>query len=178
MKIGVVSDTHDHVEVFDKVAQIFQQNGVGMVVHCGDWVAPFAVARFAKVMLGALPNIPIQGVFGNNDGDHYHIIQVLEQEGLAVGIEKDILEIPVEGGTIAVYHGTEEKIVNALIGFGQYKAVFRGHTHVPGIAMSGSTLHLNPGTVSSFSQGQILKQGSVAIYTAETNSGELVYFDR
>lgn len=178
MKIGIVSDTHDHVDVFGKVGTFFKEKNVGMIIHCGDWCSPFAVALFTKVMNKMCPAIPIEGVFGNNDGDIYHTIQLVETEELAVAIQKDILEIEQDGKKIVVYHGTEEAIVQALLKSGSYDAVFRGHTHVANVETIGKTLHVNPGTVSGYSNGTILQNVSVAIYDSANNTAELIFFPR
>lgn len=178
MKIGVVSDTHDHIETYGTIANLFQQKKVEMIVHCGDWISPFSVALFVKTMHKVMPQVPVQGVFGNNDADIYSTIQIVESESLEVLIQKELLELEIDGKKIAVYHGTEEKIVEALLKSTIYNAVFRGHTHIPENSMEGSTLHLNPGTVCSYSNGQILKNASVAVYDSATNSAELLFFPR
>jgi hypothetical protein len=178
MIIGVVSDTHDHVDIFGKVGAVFKERNVEMIVHCGDWCAPYSVALFTKVMQKMCPNAPIQGVFGNNDGDIYRTIMTLEEQELQVAIQKDILEFDIDSKKIAVYHGTEEAIVQALIASGTYQAVMRGHTHVAGIEAVGEVLHINPGTVSSYSNGSILEKVSVAIYDTNQHKAELLYFPR
>ena len=49
MKIGVVSDTHDQRQRILEAIDIFNKEKVGLVIHCGDWVAPFSAARFAAL---------------------------------------------------------------------------------------------------------------------------------
>lgn len=182
MKIGIISDTHDHVEGFAQAAILLRRHAVELVVHCGDWVAPYTVVAFGRAVQAVLPNVPIRGVFGNNDGDRVRINEQIRGEKLDIQIASDILELPAgKGKPIAVYHGTEEKIVNALIGYGQYKAVFRGHTHIPAvrghqIGSGENVLEVNPGTTSSFSGGRIVDKASVAVYDSETNTAELLFF--
>lgn len=178
MKIGVVSDTHDHIETYGTIANLFQQKQVEMIIHCGDWISPFSVASFVKTMHKVMPGMPIQGVFGNNDGDIYNCIRIVESENLEVIIQKEILQLEIDSKKIAVYHGTDEPLVEALLKSNVYAAVFRGHTHIPVNGMEGTTLHLNPGTVCSFSNGQLLKNASVAVYDSSTNSAELLFFPR
>ncbi|MFW5703445.1 MAG: YfcE family phosphodiesterase [Patescibacteria group bacterium] len=178
MKIGVIADTHDHVDIFGKVGTVLKDRGVEMIVHCGDWCAPYSVALFAKVMNKMCPNVPINGVFGNNDGDIYRIIQTVESEELAVFIQRDIMELEEDGKKIAIYHGTEEAIVNALLNSGNYQVVMRGHTHVGSIDSVNNTLHINPGTVSSYSNGTILDKVSIAVYDTVAHQAELIFFPR
>ena len=43
MKIGVFSDSHDHMENIRKAVDIFLEQKVEKIVHCGDIIAPFMV---------------------------------------------------------------------------------------------------------------------------------------
>ncbi|MCX7996490.1 MAG: metallophosphoesterase family protein [Patescibacteria group bacterium] len=185
MKIGIVSDTHDDVPYFASIAALFAKQSPELIIHCGDWVAPYSVVEFGRAIDAVLPGMTIRGVFGNNDGDQFRILEAIRDEKLNIDIAKDILEIPAEregDRPVAIYHGTEEKIVNALTGYGEYRAVFRGHTHIPKVLMHetryGKVLEVNPGTASSYSRGRVTKRGSVAIYDSEANSAELLFFDR
>ena len=63
MKIGVISDTHDNIPLIKRAVGLFNRNGVGHILHAGDFVAPFSILPF-----NALKS-PFTGVFGNNDGE-------------------------------------------------------------------------------------------------------------
>ena len=43
MKIGVLSDSHDNVHMVAKAVELFNDEGVVLVVHAGDFIAPFVV---------------------------------------------------------------------------------------------------------------------------------------
>ena len=64
MLIGLLSDTHDRVPAIDGLIRQMLEKGVGMVLHAGDFCAPFSI----KPMLDH--NVTMAGVFGRNDGDH------------------------------------------------------------------------------------------------------------
>ena len=95
MKIGVFSDSHDHMPMIQAALDLFRAEAVEAVIHAGDFVAPFA----AKLLVTF--NGPIYTVFGNNDG---------ERAGLS-GILKDVtvgpLQLELGGRRILVHHWIE-----------------------------------------------------------------------
>ncbi|RLF81735.1 YfcE family phosphodiesterase [Thermococci archaeon] len=140
MLIGVMSDTHDNLPAIAKAVELFNREGVDLVIHCGDYVAPFVKRELSKL------KAPMKGVFGNNDG---------ERRGLkeAIGVEDEILEMDVEGIKIAVLHGTDQRVVEAFVRSQLYDIVIRGHTHRYEIAELGRTILLNPGEVGGYVSG-------------------------
>ena len=176
MKIGVLSDTHDDLRSTKRALEVFLKRKVDLIVHCGDWVAPFAV-EFISRNSG---DIPVKGVPGNNEGDIRAIVlrnqkldkpvQMAERRVLAV-------ELP-DGGQVAAYHGDDELILEALIGCGKYKAVFTGHTHAVRNEKVGEVLVLNPGAVCYARNGEIKDEATVAVYDSDANSAEIVTLDQ
>ncbi|RLF78537.1 metallophosphoesterase [Palaeococcus sp. (in: euryarchaeotes)] len=140
MLIGVMSDTHDNLPAIAKAVELFNREGVDLVIHCGDYVAPFVKRELSKL------KAPMKGVFGNNDG---------ERRGLkeAIGVEDEILEMDVDGIKIAVLHGTDQRVVEAFVRSQLYDIVIRGHTHRYEIAELGRTILLNPGEVGGYVSG-------------------------
>lgn len=140
MLIGVMSDTHDNLPAIAKAVELFNREGVDLVIHCGDYVAPFVKRELSKL------KAPMKGVFGNNDG---------ERRGLkeAIGVEDEILELTVDGIKIAVLHGTDQRVVEAFVRSQLYDIVIRGHTHRYEIAELGRTILLNPGEVGGYVSG-------------------------
>lgn len=140
MKIGVMSDTHDNLPATEKAVELFNKEGVELVIHCGDYVAPFVKKVFSKL------KAPLKGVFGNNDGEKKGLKNVL-------GIEDEILELNIGGIKIVVLHGTDERIVEAFVRSQLYDIVIRGHTHKYEIREVGRTILLNPGEVCGYVTG-------------------------
>ena len=140
MLIGIMSDTHDNLPAIAKAVELFNKEKVDLVLHAGDYVAPFVKKELSKL------NAPLKGVFGNNDG---------EREGLkrAIGIEDEILELEADGLKIVLLHGTNEKIVEAFIRSQLYDVVIRGHTHKYEIRETGRSIVLNPGEVCGYVSG-------------------------
>ncbi|HLC25334.1 MAG TPA: metallophosphoesterase [bacterium] len=176
MKIGVISDTHHHLPSVRKAIQIFREHQVEMVVHGGDWVAPF-VPQFINGLKPSL-DCPIHSVFGNNDGDVYLMLQMNRSLGWGIEFHKEIFEMAAGGKQISVYHGTESLITDALIRCQKVDAVFTGHTHLALNKKTNDTLHLNPGTTSFIRGTQTLDEATVAIYDTAHNAAEIVRWTR
>lgn len=140
MKIGIMSDSHDHLQNIRKAVERFMQEQVDLVIHLGDFVNPNSVR--------ALKGIELTAIFGNNDGDKFRLMKAFEDAGAS--IMGEFYEFEADSLKIACYHGTEPGIKNALIGCGRYDAVLYGHTHEPERSQAGRTLVLNPGTVHGF----------------------------
>ena len=65
MLLAVISDTHDNIAHLRQALEIIRARECQMIIHCGDFVAPFMLAELEAA------EIPVHGVFGNNDGDQY-----------------------------------------------------------------------------------------------------------
>jgi uncharacterized protein len=171
MKIGVISDTHDNLKSMKAALEVLLDRKVELIVHCGDWVAPFAVEFLSKNS----GDIPVKGVFGNNEGDTKSI--VIKNAKLAKPIEfaeRKVLDFEVEGRHIACVHGEDAPVLDALIHSKKYDAVFTGHTHRTRNEVINEVLVLNPGTTCFASEGQIIDEATVAVYDSETNTAEIV----
>ncbi len=164
MKIGVISDTHDQRMRILQAIKIFNKEKVGLVVHCGDWVAPFSAARFSAL------NCPIKGVFGNNDGDkRMH----LERNGNFIEYYDEKMEIAVDCRKIFVTHGHLPQLLEKALRSGKYDAVFSGHSHIAHVKKVGKTLWLNPGSLVDVTNEKI-KGMSIAIYDTATNKAGII----
>ena len=105
MLIGVLSDSHDHVEGLRAALHVFKERGVGMVVHCGDWVAPF--------MFKALDELECKlvTVWGNNEGDLQLCMDVAKGTGKDIEFAGKVAELEIDGKKIVVYHGDHSALL-------------------------------------------------------------------
>lgn len=136
MKIGVVSDTHDNIEKAEAAVDFFEAEEVEAVIHCGDMVAPFTAKLFDA-------DFEFYYVRGNNDGE-WNLKGTVERFG---EFYNNVAELEFNGFSFAVYHGTEEEIVEALVESGDYDFVLRGHTHEKKLREDEGTIELNPGGI-------------------------------
>ena len=58
-----MADSHDNLPFIDKAIAAFESTGREVVLHCGDFIAPFAVKKMLQF------KGRVVGVFGNNDGE-------------------------------------------------------------------------------------------------------------
>lgn len=162
MKIGVISDTHDQQELILQAVQMLNEAKVGLVIHCGDWISPFILHSFKGLQM------PIKGVFGNNDGDKFRHLKFSQELKLDIAYEDRFLELDIDNRKIAIFHGDYAGIVNALVTCSTYDAVFHGHTHQKINETIGRTLSLNPGSLMRMTRDESLG-ASFAIYDTVTN---------
>lgn len=163
MIIGVLSDSHDQIDKIKEAVEIFNREQVGLVIHCGDWVAPFTLQYFANLLA------PMKGVFGNNDGDRFLHPVAARNFQVNVEYEERVLSLVIEDRKIFVYHGDYGEVTEALLLCGKYDAVFHGHTHRKVNELVGDTLSLNPGTLMPVTAPTITG-ASIALYDTATNT--------
>ncbi|MFW5872944.1 MAG: metallophosphoesterase, partial [bacterium] len=142
MLIGIISDTHDNMENVLKAFKYFNEHDTDLVLHCGDWVAPFILEASTKL------NCPLKGVFGNNEGNRAPYYEKIKDENLDIEIsDEGIWQEKYDGRMIAVTHGHQPIILKMLLESGKYDMVASGHTHEEKIEKHNKTLHINPGSV-------------------------------
>jgi hypothetical protein len=157
MLIGIVSDTHDHVDNFKKAVNIFIERGVGYIIHAGDFTSPFT-ARALKEFQGGFT-----GIFGNNDGDRLFLRTLFQDR-----IHPQPYLLTIEGRKIVIVH--EPTVVDALADSGHFDLVVYGHTHDPVIKQIKNTMVINPGECG----GWLLGKTTAVILDLATMDAELI----
>ncbi len=140
MKILVISDTHDNLLAIKKFLEKIKNEKINYILHAGDIVAPFTLKLFN--------GFKFIGVYGNNDGERNLLRETAKSLGFK--LEKDFEVIELEGRKIALIHGTERQIVDALIKSQLYDVVISGHTHKVEQQKIGKTLAINPGELCGY----------------------------
>jgi putative phosphoesterase len=152
MRIGILSDTHDNLPMVAKAVARLNGLSPDLVLHAGDFVAPFVLPRLA-----GLP-CPCIGVFGNNDGDRTLLAAKARETG-NVEIHGCFTVRQAGGRSIALVHGHEPEALDEIAGAGIFDVVVYGHTHRPSIIERNGTLLVNPGEVCGYLTGT----GTVAV---------------
>lgn len=116
MLIGVISDTHDNLPMIEKAVKKLNEENVQLVLHAGDYISPFVVPKFNMLKAKLI------GGFGNNDGDH-EFLRKRFSECSNCEIHGRFAEINAEGFKIALLHGDDKGLLNALINCGGFDAV-------------------------------------------------------
>ncbi len=140
--IGIISDTHDNRASIRKAVEVFNTHGCSLVIHAGDYVAPFTVREFGKL------NCPLIGVFGNNDGE----IKGLKEHFSKIG---SLFEAPYQfthcNRKFAVMH--EPFYLDKYIVQNDVDVVIYGHTHEIDVRHE-EPMVINPGECCSWLTGR------------------------
>ena len=128
MRIAVFSDSHDNLDALNRALGGLRDLRPDLLLHLGDIVSPFAARLLTKA------GIPVQAVFGNNDGEKAGLKGIL-----------DILDPPrplvLEGRRLLLLHDPlfserDER---------EHDFILHGHTHQIRDEMRGRCRILNPG---------------------------------
>ena len=164
MKIGIISDSHDNLENLKKTIQIFKDNNIEAILHAGDLISPFCVVPFSD----------FKGKFyvcaGNNLGDEDYLRELIAGIGHYF---KYVGRIELADKTFALYHGTSDLIVEALLKSQLYDYVIVGHTHKKETKTHGKTILINPGEL----YGNLFGEATFAILETTTNRVEFHKLD-
>lgn len=156
MKIGIISDTHDNLEIVQNAVKKLEKE-VNTVIHCGDLISPFTAQIFDA-------DFNLHVVRGNNDGE-WNLKQTIRDFG---EFYNNIAELTIHDKEIAVYHGTEESIVRSLTN-SNYDYVLRGHTHKKKIQKHAGTIEINPGGIKLPKQEEEFHYAILNLATGETS---------
>ncbi len=162
MRVGIIADTHDNLPLVDKAVKRLNREKIELVLHAGDYVAPFTVVRFKQLKARLI------GVFGNNDGDH-ELLKKRFAEIKGAEIRGNFAEVTVEGLKIALLHG-EGELLSSLVNTESYDILVHGHLHEARIHKKGKTTVINPGEVCGYLSGK----PTMAILDTETREAEII----
>lgn len=161
--VGLISDTHDNLEAIRRAVEIFNARKVELVLHAGDFNAPFTVKAFKPLKAKLI------GVFGNVDGERL-LLRKRYTEMINAEIPGEFAEVEVGGCKLALLHGTIQPVVEALALSGRYRVVVRGHTHQPEKTTLGQALIVNPGEACGYLTGR----KTIALLDTERLEAEFV----
>jgi len=147
-RIGIISDTHDHLGYVRKAIDLFSENKVTQVIHCGDIVAQFVLKEFNRLM------VPLTLVFGNCDGDQQALKKCAQQFGFQCYQEP--VTIKLFNRRITVSH-------QPLTLIPECDFYLHGHTHRQRYE-PGKPVVINPGEACGWLSGT----ASVAVLDLDT----------
>lgn len=144
MKIGVVSDSHDHGALLAAAVERARDWGAQAILHCGDIIGPNSLR--AALAFG----LPLHAVHGNNLGDMLSMQRLAqESKGALVYYGGDAI-FSLGGRRLFMTHYPH--LARGMACTGDFDAVFCGHSHVAQVqavtSAQGSTPLVNPGTVA------------------------------
>ena len=164
MKIGILSDTHNHAHNTTVVLNALRERGVARVIHCGDITTPAIVFLFAGWQ--------VTFVLGNMDHARSDLADAARSIGAAPPAASRVVE--VDGKLIGVTHGHDYALLHSMIMSGKYSYICHGHTHhrLDEFRSPYSVRLINPGAVG----GNHPQSRSVCVLDASADTIEFIEF--
>jgi hypothetical protein len=166
LKIGILSDTHNHRHNTETALAALREREIKTVLHCGDLTAPDMIYLFAE--------FDTTFVFGNMDDSRPDLIEAAQQIG--ANAPKLSQEIEIAGKTIAICHGNDHGLLFRLMVSGKYAYVCHGHTHErrDEFRRAYSVRLINPGALG----GRAPQTRSICVLDLATDQAEFVEFPK
>ncbi|HET7586174.1 MAG TPA: metallophosphoesterase [Gemmatimonadaceae bacterium] len=163
MRVGVLADTHDRMPAIAEFARRFSEAGVTMLLHCGDYIAPFSLRPLVE------SGLTLAGVFGNNDGDREGL-RAEAAKGVGVELYESPHSVEVGGVRLMLVYDIGDVQERSLTAHG---IVVHGCTHRAERRIQGDTVILNPGEACGWLYGT----PTAAILDLETRQAEMITLD-
>lgn len=161
MRIGVVSDTHNHLSNVARIVELLNEARVDRVVHTGD----ITQAKTLSVLAGL--EAPLVGVWGNNDVERDALDAACAEWDL--GFVDPPLRVEWRERTIVVVHDPLELDVLDL---GVVDIALYGHDHRHAFEHRSGALCFNPGECA----GHVPGLNRVGILDLESLEAEILRF--
>lgn len=161
MRIGVVSDTHNHLPNVARIVALLNGACVERVVHTGDITQAKTLRALAAL------DAPLFGVFGNNDVERDALVAACAELG-HVFVDPP-LRVEWAGRRIAVVHDPRELDALALA---EVDVALYGHDHRHSIERRSETLCFNPGECA----GHLPGHNRVGVLDLATLEAEILRF--
>ncbi len=161
MKIGVMSDSHDHLPNIRRALHLFADRQVGALVHAGDFCSPFFFRETEELKNRG---VRMYAVFGNNDGDRL----LLARNGSGFCEFRDGVHVfELDGRRIVAMHYPD--VAESLLRSGDFDLVIYGHNHQR-LEKGQGRLLLNPGSCA----GYLTDRATVAVVDLAVMEVELI----
>lgn len=160
MRIGVMSDTHNHRANVARIVELLNAARVERVIHTGDITQPGTLELLARL------DAPLWGVFGNNDeGEREGLSDTAARLGIRLADPPLVLRWAERH--IVVVH--DPRTLDALPA---PELALHGHTHRRRIERTDGGLVFNPGECA----GHLAGHNAVGVVDLRTLAVEILPF--
>ena len=136
-KVGLISDTHNDIELIKGAVKIFEERGCDIVLHAGDITLPATIPYFQ--------GINIKFVRGNGEREYEVMKSKIEEIGGEIFDE--FYNFEYDGKSFIVTHGHSRGLMDEILSEKKYDYLIRGHLHRRIDKMEGNMRHINPGSL-------------------------------
>lgn len=157
--VGIMADSHDNLNAIRQAIRFFRETECKLVIHAGDFVAPFAARELEKL------SCPVKAVFGNCDGEKHGLEKAICSFG---EIKEAPLAFTYKNLNFLVTHVPSN--LDSHLSSGKYNSIISAHTHEPEIKKENETLLINPGETGGWLSGKC----TVALLNTDTLSAEII----
>jgi putative phosphoesterase len=144
VKIGLIADTHDRLPAIAALLRRFQEARVTLVLHAGDFCAPFALQPFRDAA------VPLVGVFGRNDGDRQGLVATAASLPTGGELFESPHRLEIGGVHGLLVHDVSDVLPRSL---DAHQVVVHGCSHNAEARLRGETLLVNPGEACGWLTG-------------------------
>ena len=162
VRIGVVSDTHNHLPNVARIVELLNQAQVDRVVHTGDITQAKTLEVLARL------DAPLFGVFGNNDAGERAALEAAAAR-YSIAIAEPPLELFWAERRVLVVHDPRDL---ASARRPEHAVALHGHTHRRTVEREGGRLVFNPGECA----GHLPGHNAVGVVDLATLETELLLF--
>jgi hypothetical protein len=141
--IGILSDSHDNLVRIREAVRLFDDAGCDLVIHAGDFVAPFAADELRNL------RARVRAVFGNCDGERAGLARAVQGLG-EIGAAP--LRFDHAGLRFLLVH--LDSSVDRLLAEKACDVLVFGHTHRPLVERRDGVLLINPGEAGGWLSGR------------------------
>jgi putative phosphoesterase len=160
LRIGVVSDTHNHLGNVARIVELLNAAQVERVVHTGDITQAKTLDALARL------DAPLVGVYGNND-ERGSLAEAAARHGFHLA--EPPLELCWAERRILVVHDPRDLAPRFA---GGHALALHGHTHRHVVERSGEQLIFNPGECA----GHLPGHNAVGVIDLRSLAVELLRF--
>jgi putative phosphoesterase len=160
MKLGILSDTHNHTQNLQRAIKLFRNRCITTLIHCGDMTSPNTAELLKDFRI-----IAVTGNMDMNTGRLESTLKKLNPENtLSATFTGEI-----EGVSIAVTHSHRGNVPE-LATNGRFQYIFHGHTHRRRDEQVNNTRIINPGALG----GTRHEPRSICVVNLATNAVEFI----
>jgi len=158
MRIGILADTHNNIDLTRRAIAILGKKNVDMIIHAGDLTSPKMLKLFSE--------FKCKFVLGNGDIDIEDLNRECENMGFGCMDTECVFE--AEGKKFMLFHGDNVPKFRNAVASGKYDYIIKGHTHFFENYVSNKSRIINPGSLYGS------EEFSVAVLDTETDRVEMI----